>query len=89
METIKLEDNMQLELNGGRFMTFKYMSDFDNPVFLLDGDKNKMTIVDNTVYSISGDDEPSCPVIFEYQAAILETHDYNFFKETFEIKRGA
>lgn len=64
------------------------MGEFDNPIFLLDGDKNKMTIVDNTVYSVSEDDEPSSPVNYDFRAKILTTHNYNFYKELFEIKKG-
>jgi hypothetical protein len=88
VETIALEENLSIELNNGRKMYFSYMSDFDNPIFLLDGDKNKLTIVANSVHSVSGGDydEPSCPVKEEFQAKILVTHNYNFFTECFEEK---
>lgn len=71
-----------IKLNNGKQAIFKYFSDFDNPIFIID-DKYKVTIIDDKLYSVFGDDEPSCPLKEEYQSEIFIKYTYNFFKGCF------
>jgi hypothetical protein len=90
MSTLPLEKDFKIELNNGREIFFKYMSDVDNPIFKLDGDKNKITIIDDELYSVSvGDyDEPDCPLREDFQATdFFAKYSYDFFKSCFS-ERG-
>jgi len=76
----------EITLNNGKTLQFKYMSDFDNPIFQLDGGLSKATIIDDTLYSVSsgGYDEPVCPLREDYQATeFFKKYTYNFFKACF------
>ena len=91
MNTIALDENMEIELNNGRKIFYRYMSDFDNPIFKLDGDKNKITIIDDKLYSVSSDDydEPGSPLREDWQASeFFSKHTYDFFKSRFFVKEG-
>ncbi|SFZ97656.1 hypothetical protein MNB_SV-5-65 [hydrothermal vent metagenome] len=90
MNGLILQDDLRIKLNNGREIFFKYMSDFDNPIFKLDGDKNKVTIIDDELYSVSGGDydEPDCPLREEFQATeFFAKYTYNFFKASFVERR--
>ena len=86
MENTTLTKDTKFELNNGKYMHFSHMSFFDNPIFLLEDTKRKLTIVDSVIHTASNDDEPDSPVKEEYQAKVLKTHIYNFFKEIFVLK---
>lgn len=78
-------ENLEIELKNKKTLVFSYHSNMDNPIFTLKDSKQKFTILDDTILTVSGD-EPDTPVSEEYQSEFLETHKYNFFKSRFESK---
>lgn len=85
MNTLQLGKDLNIELNNGRKIIFKYMSEFGNPIFKLEKSDLKITIIDDMLYSISSNDwdEPDSPLIDDFQATeFFSKYTYDFFKSS-------